>query len=106
MNKRLKEFRKFLGLTQKEFAHGINLGQTSYSDYESGKRELSDKMIAYICSVFKLNEDWLRTGEGEMVTLTKEDEEFEALFNKLNAKNQKLVEELVKQLLKAQFQEP
>lgn len=103
MNIRLRTFRKYIGLTQKEFAHALKLSQSSYSDYESGKRELSDKMIFYICSVFNMNEEWIRTGEGEMVTLSQEDEAFGDKFNRLDLKNQKLVSELINQLLKAQF---
>ncbi len=63
---RLKELRKALGLTQSEFAEKIAMAQQGVSMAESGARPLTDRQIVTICAVFGVNENWLRTGEGDM----------------------------------------
>lgn len=66
MHERLKELRKSLGLTQAEFGEKIAMRQTGIAWLESGDRKITDRVIATICAVFGVNEQWLRTGEGEM----------------------------------------
>jgi transcriptional regulator with XRE-family HTH domain len=66
MNKRLKELRKALKMTQAEFAAKLEMAQNSYSKIEIGDNALTDKNIFLICLIFSVNETWLRTGEGEM----------------------------------------
>ena len=34
--------------------------------YESGRNEPIDAVISLICTKYNVNENWLRTGEGEM----------------------------------------
>lgn len=75
MEERLKQLRKVLGLNQQEFAEKINLGQSTWAMIEVGKRALNDRHILLICSIFNVNEEWLRSGEGDMfVLLDREDE--------------------------------
>lgn len=66
MNTRIKELRKALGLTQAKFAQRIGLKQQTITLIETGKRNISDYSIRNICREFKVNEEWLRTGKGEM----------------------------------------
>jgi len=66
MNKRLKELRKALKMTQAEFAAKLEMAQNSYSKIELGDNSLTDKNIFLICLIFSVNETWLRTGEGDM----------------------------------------
>lgn len=66
MKERLKELRKALGLSQQEFSERINVAQSTYAQFETGRRELRDIHISQICSTFSASEKWLRTGEGEM----------------------------------------
>ena len=73
MNERLKELRLSLGLSQTEFGLKIFLSQYQMSLIEKGKRNLTDRSISLICKEFDVNENWIRTGEGEMfVDLTKD----------------------------------
>ena len=65
MNKRIKMLRKSLGLTQQNFANRIGMKQNSIALIESG-RNTSDQTILSICREFNVNEEWLRTGKGEM----------------------------------------
>lgn len=62
----LVKLRESLGLNQTEFAQRIGLSQSGYSLIEKGKRDFNDRVIKLICSVYNVNENWLRTGQGEM----------------------------------------
>ena len=66
MNERLKIARKALGLNQTEFAARIGVTNPAISKIEKGQNKLTDQMIIIICRTYKINEAWLRTGEGEM----------------------------------------
>lgn len=66
MKNRLKEIRESLNLTQKEFSDKIGFAQATYSQIENGVRNINERIIKLICQEFNVNEDWLRTGIGEM----------------------------------------
>ncbi len=75
MENRLKLLRKHLGLTQEEFADKLGIKRAAISNYEIGRNEPIDAVISLICREFRVNETWLRTGEGEMfVQLTRSQE--------------------------------
>ena len=63
---RIKKLRDALHITQSEFAKKIGSVQNTITGYETGRREPSNQVIALICQVFRVNEEWLRTGKGEM----------------------------------------
>lgn len=75
MNERLKELRKALGLTQQEFAERIGSVQNTITGYETGRRIPSNQVVTLICREFNVNQDWLRTGEGEMFIEKNRDDE-------------------------------
>ena len=66
MKDRLKKLRKELDLTQQAFAEKIGMKQNTIAQYEMGRTTPSDAIIFSICREFSVNEEWLRTGEGEM----------------------------------------
>lgn len=70
INDRLKKIRKEKGLTLKQFGKAIGITDASVSQMETGKSGLSNQTIHSICREFDINEDWLRTGKGEMFTKT------------------------------------
>lgn len=72
MHERLKQIRLEKKLNQAEFSKLLGMGQSTLGMLEVGKREILDRHIKTICSIFNVNENWLRTGEGEMFTETKE----------------------------------
>lgn len=78
MNRRIKELRNSLCLTQQAFAERIGLRQNSIALVECGKRNLSSQAILSICREFNVNREWLETGEGEMWQ-PKMNETFDAL---------------------------
>lgn len=94
MNKRLKELRNTLELSQSSFAEKIGIKQTSYSDIETGRRELTERNLNLICREYNVNKDWLRNGNGNM---------FNVEFNKTNIQIRTLREYL--KLTRADFGE-
>ena len=75
LNERLKKLRKTLDLTQQEFADKIGSKRNTIAKYETNTNAPSAAVISLICREFNVNEDWLRTGTGEMfIELTKEEE--------------------------------
>lgn len=69
IGERIKELRKALSLTQTAFGERIGLKQNSVALIEAG-RATSDQTIFAICREFRVNEEWLRTGAGEMFVPT------------------------------------
>ena len=78
MNTRIRELRKILKLTQTEFGNKIGLKPTSLSDIENGNCNITPRNIISICSQFSVNEEWLRSGKGEMFII--EDKKFNEFF--------------------------
>ena len=68
MESRIKEIRKIKNLTQGAFAEKLNVAPNYVYLIETGKKVPSEKLIKQICDVFRVNETWLRTGEGEMLS--------------------------------------
>ena len=66
MNDRIKKLRKELGLSGEKFGEKIGVKKAAISKIESGVVGLSDSNILAICREFNVNENWLRTGSGEM----------------------------------------
>lgn len=66
---------KTLGLKQVEFARAIKVDQSFISQVTAGKRNPSDRTIFDICREFGVREEWLRTGEGDMLLPVSEDDE-------------------------------
>ncbi len=67
MNKRLKQIRNNLGLSQEEFGKKIGIESRAHiSSLENGTRNITDRIIKDTCREFGINEKWLRTGEGDM----------------------------------------
>ena len=83
MENRIKKLRRALDLTQQEFAERIGSVQNTITGYETGRRSPSNQVISLICREFDVNEDWLRTGEGEMFVPISRDEEIAAFAGRV-----------------------
>jgi DNA-binding XRE family transcriptional regulator len=100
---RIRLVRKTLGLNQEEFAQRIGLTQTAMSMIEVEKVALTEKNIKLICSTFAANENWLRTGKGEMFGPSSPyEKELLAVFGKLTEDTQAFILEMAQNLLKRQ----
>lgn len=69
MHTRIAAVIKHSGLTMAAFGQRIGLSQPRISAFVNGKATPSDRTIADICREFNVSEQWLRTGEGEMLAL-------------------------------------
>lgn len=83
MNERVKELRKALNLSQDEFGKRLGLTRGAITNIELNKTELKPLLFDLICREFGVNEEWLRTGEGEMFLPITRDEEIEEFIGRL-----------------------
>lgn len=61
-----------LKMTQDDFASKIDISRSNIGNIEIGRIAVTERIIASICREFSVNEEWLRTGNGEMfVPLTR-----------------------------------
>ena len=85
MNSRVRELRKALNLSQKDFAQKIGLKQNAISYMEKSGATVTEQNIKTICSQFSVNENWLRTGSGKMfLENEKKQKEFFEIFDELS----------------------
>jgi len=84
MKKRLLELRKYLKLSQKEFSARMSMPQQTYAAFEVN-REIRDNYVRLICQTYNVNEDWLRTGKGDMFIIkpNRELEEILTIYDNL-----------------------
>lgn len=66
MNERLKALRETLNMTRSAFGDKLGISGDVVNNLERGRVEIKEDRIKLICSVFDVNEEWLRTGNGEM----------------------------------------
>lgn len=83
MKDRIKKIRKELDLTQQEFADKLGIKRNTVASYETGKSNLSDGAVSLICREFSVNEEWLRTGKGEMFIEQTKDEQIAAFVGSI-----------------------
>jgi transcriptional regulator with XRE-family HTH domain len=68
INIRVKEIRVELNLTAREFGEVIDLSSSAIINMEKGIRKVTDRTINQICKNFKINEQWIRYGIGEILS--------------------------------------
>ncbi len=76
INERVKVIRKSkeVNLTLEKFGERLGLKKNTLSAIETGRNALTEQNIKAICREFNINEEWLRTGNGEMTIDYPEDE--------------------------------
>ena len=75
VGERVRVIRKERKLTQEEFGKALSLSSASISQIESGVIRLTERTARSICKEYKINHEWLMTGEGEMSCHTEETQE-------------------------------
>ena len=83
MKTRIKQLRKTLKLNQTDFGKRLSVSQTAVASYESGARVPLETVISSICREFNVDENWLRTGEGEMFREISRRESLSVFFGEL-----------------------
>lgn len=101
MKERFKELRKDLGLTQQEFADRLGIKRGTIGNYELGRNEPVDSVISLVCDRFNVNEQWLRTGEGEMYAEVSQDDYLHRMIDEmLSDKSAEMKRRLVSAILR------
>jgi transcriptional regulator with XRE-family HTH domain len=99
MRERIRALRKTLNLNQKEFAEQLGMRSTTLSMIEVGDNALTEKNVKMVCMTFNVNENWLRTGKGEMFAASPYEKEFVDIYCGLLPETQKALLQLAKDLL-------
>lgn len=81
LNKRIRLIRDEEKLSQEKFGKVIGVSRDTIANIEAGRIEIKDIFIASICREFRINEDWLRTGKGEMKKGRNKNEEISIFLN-------------------------
>ncbi|MDR1218436.1 MAG: helix-turn-helix domain-containing protein [Treponema sp.] len=102
--KRVVKLRKGLGLNQADFAERLGIKRSTIANIETNRNPLTEANIKLICHVFNVNEEWLRTGDGEMFQNNKSHLEGEVLemFRGLSEKAQLMIRDYIKMVLEQQ----
>ena len=66
MSARIKSVREALHLSQREFGEKLGVSRDVISNIEYGRVKPKDLLLHHMCQLYKINEHWLQTGEGEM----------------------------------------
>lgn len=85
MKDRIKKIRTSpsVNKSQTDFAKSISVSRSAVCKMESGENYPSEQTIHLICTEYNVNEEWLRTGEGEMFMDISQEEEIANLTYKL-----------------------
>lgn len=68
MNKRIKQIRNALSLTQEQLGEVLGVKKSTLSMIETGKAALSNRNRQLLIQKLNINPSWLETGEGEMLS--------------------------------------
>lgn len=77
LNERINTLISTLGIRKTAVADRLNVSQAFVSQLCTGKTNPSDRTISDICREFNVNEEWLRTGDGEMFKPKSRNEELQ-----------------------------
>lgn len=83
INERIKAVRKHTGLSQTDFAERLGTTRGVITNLEFEKTTPNDPFIKLICREFNVSEDWLRTGEGEMMQKLTRNQEIAEFMGRL-----------------------
>ena len=101
ISERIRLARKTLKLSQVEFAKAIRISNGYIAELECEHRRVNDRIIHLISLNFGINEEWLRTGEGDMFHKTPNEklQHMIGLFRELPPKYQDYVMLQIENLL-------
>lgn len=85
MKDRIKAIRTANKLSQKKFGEAVRVSLSAVQKWETGENGPSDGTIALICQAFRINEHWLRTGEGDMTAPASREQELSRLVGQMLA---------------------
>ena len=104
INQRVKQLRETLGLNQREFSLLLSLSSGYIAGIEVNLRNVNNRLIKLIVAEFGANEQWLKSGEGDMFlpkTNNAKTAQLVSLFNTLPPQYQDVIIGTIELLRKA-----
>lgn len=103
MNLRFKQVRTALNISQAKFGQQLGLRQSTINEIEHNRCTINERLIIAVCARFNVNENWFRTGVGNMFnTIDKKYNDFFDIYNKLSPPLQQFLYDSACNLLKIQ----
>ncbi|WP_434751374.1 helix-turn-helix domain-containing protein [Paenibacillus amylolyticus] len=106
LHNRIKAIRKYFGLSQSTFGEKLGVSRDVISNLEYNRVQPKEPLIKHICERYSVDEKWLLSGEGEMISKGKSSnkliEEVITLFNQLEPDFQEYFLEYMKGLSELQ----
>lgn len=102
MHNRIKAVRSALNLSQREFGERLGVSRDVISNLEYDRVHPKELLLRHICELYNVNEDWLKTGAGEMfnsdAAAERKTKEALRIFKSLSPKFQDYALEQIKKL--------
>jgi transcriptional regulator with XRE-family HTH domain len=100
-NARIRQARKTLKISQKDFAKSICISNTYLADVENESRKSNDRIIKLVSMVYGVSEKWLKEGIEPMFYKSPEEKitKLVSIFNELPSDFQDYVLEQIEKLL-------
>lgn len=104
INQRIKKLRQELGQSQATFAKNLCLSNGYFAAIEVESRKASERVVKLISRTYGINEDWLLTGEGDMLQdpSVAGTEQIMKMFRELKPEYQEYMLSLVEKLMQMQ----
>lgn len=104
---RIKYLRKeVLNLSQESFSKKINISRSNLGNIETGKINLTERVLSDICRNFHVKQNWLLTGTEPIFEEYKNplDNEISKLYSSLTDENKKYLYGYIQRLLEEQHE--
>ena len=96
MNERIKELRLKLGLSQEDFGRRLGVGRGAITNIELNKVEPKPLFVDLICEQFRVNKEWLETGDGPMLADMLPEDELATIWAQIKTSDDDLIKAIVK----------
>ena len=99
---RIVELREAFGITQAKLAKSLGMHLNAISRIERGVVRLTEKNAKMICAIYPVNEEWLLSGEGEMISEDRIDRELTEKYRKLAPDMREIIDRMIDLLIEQQ----
>ena len=96
MNERIKELRLKLGLSQEDFGRRLGVGRGAITNIELNKVEPKPLFVDLICEQFRVNKEWLETGDGPMLADMLPEGELATIWAQIKTPDDDLIKAIIK----------
>lgn len=96
MHERIALLIQTLNIKKVDFAKAINVSQPFVSELCSGAKAPSDRTVADICKKYHVNENWLRTGEGDMFLDLPPDKELDEIYAQIKVSEDNTIKAIIR----------